>query len=215
MSVAQQIQAKLKEIPAGTPFTHREFIALGRQRNIGKVLERLVHSGKVKRVRRGVYICPKQNPHVGEVPASVYEVVKVITSITGEVIQVQGAEAAKLLGLSTQAPLKETYLTNGRSRKLRIGKQEVQFKHVSPKKLILAGTPAGLAITALWYLGKEEVTVEVIEKIRKRITMEEFEKFLSKKECMPAWMAAVVNNYEQQIKRHQNEQTTEPFRKFS
>ncbi len=196
MSVVQQIVGKLEKIPLGTPFTHREFIALGNHRNIGKVLERLVISGKVKRVRRGVYVCPKHNPHVGEVPPSIYEVVKVITATTGETLQVQGAEAAKLLGLSTQAPVKVTYITSGRTRKIRIGKQEVQFRHVSPKKLILAGTQAGIAITALWYLGKEEVTIKVIEKIRKRITIEEFEKFLSTKECMPAWMAYVVSSYE-------------------
>jgi hypothetical protein len=151
---------------------------------------------------------------VGEVPASTYEVVKLITNITGEILQVQGAQAANLLGLSTQSPLKETYLTSGRSRKIQIGKQEVQFKHVSPKKLVLAGTPAGLALTALWYLGKEEVTIEVIEKIRERITMEEFEKLLRKKECMPAWMANVVNNYEQK-KRYHHEQSTKPKRKIS
>lgn len=211
MSVVQQILAKVEQIPLGTPFTPRDFLSLCNRTNVGKVLERLAIAGKIKRIRRGIYFCPKVSPYVGEVPPSTYEVLKVITAASGEILQVQGAEAAKLLGLSTQAPVRESYLTSGRSRKILINNQEVKLRHVSPKKLILAGTQAGIAITALWYLGKEEVTIKTIEIIKKRINPEEFENLLSKKVCMPAWMASVISIYEQQIK-HPNEQTTKNTR---
>ena len=159
---------------------------------------------KIKRVRRGIYVCPVINPHVGEVPPSTYEILKVITAATGEVLQVQGAEAAKLLGLSTQAPQRESYLTSGRSRKIMINNQEIKLKHVSPKKLILAGSQAGIAITA-WYLGKEEVTINTIETIKKRITIEEFHKLLNTKKLMPARMAYVAYKYEQKMNWQPNE----------
>ncbi len=196
MSVVQQVSAKLNEIPLGVPFTQQEFISLGNRLSVGKVLERLAIEGKIKRVRRGVYVCPKINPHVGEVAPSIYEVLKVIAATSEEVLQVQGAEAAKLLGLSTQAPVKESYLTSGRSRKIIINNQEVELKHVSPKKLILAGTSAGIALTALWYLGKEQVTPHTIAKLKQRLIIAEFEKLLSKKKHMPAWMASAVTSYE-------------------
>lgn len=64
------------------------------------------------------------------------------------------------------------FLTNSRSRTLTIGKKSVEFRHVSPKKLILAGTQAGIALIALWYLGKEEITIETMSKIKESIENE-------------------------------------------
>lgn len=205
MSVVQQIIAKVEKIPLGTPFTPREFISLGNRTNVGKILERLTIAGKIKRVRRGIYICPKFNRYVGEVPPSIYEVLQTITATTGETLQVQGAEAARQLSLSTQAPVRESFLTSGRSRKILINNQEVKLRHVSPKKLVLAGTQAGIAITALWYLGKEEVTIRTLETIRSRVEAEEFQALLNHKKLMPAWMATVVSRYEQQMNKQSNE----------
>lgn len=200
MSVVQQIVSKLEKIPIGTPFTSREFLELGSQTNVGKILERLTNSGEIRRIRQGMYVCPKINPHVGEVTPSIHEVVKLITASTGEIIQVQGAEAARLFGLSTQVPMKQTFFTSGRSRKMTIGNQEVEFKHTSPKKLFLAGTKVGLAITALWYLGKEKVTTETIEKIVAKLSMEECNQFYNSKLHMPAWMAKMLIFFNQQKK---------------
>jgi len=205
MSVVQQIVARVEKIPLGTPFTPREFISLGNRTNVGKILERLTLAGKIKRIRRGIYVCPEINRYVGEVPPSTHAVLKTIAATTGEVLQVQGAEAARQLGLSTQAPVRESFLTSGRSRKILINNQEIKLKHVSPKKLVLAGTQAGIAITALWNLGKNEVTIKTLETIRNRIDAEEFQALLNHKKLMPAWMATVVSSYEQQINRQSNE----------
>lgn len=197
MSVVQQIVSKLEKIPAGTPFTSREFLELGSQTNIGKILERLTNNGEIRRVRQGIYVCPKINPHVGEVTPSIHEIVKVITAATGEIIQVQGAEAARLLGLTTQVPIKQTFFTSGRSRKMMVGNQEIEFKHTSPKKLLFADTKVGLAITALWYLGKEKVTTETIEKIVTKLSIEEYNQFNNSKLHMPAWMARILMCFNQ------------------
>jgi hypothetical protein len=205
MSVVQQILARVEKIPLGTPFTPREFISLGNRINVGKILERLTIAGKIKRVRRGIYICPKFSRYVGEVPPSIYEVLQTITAITGETLQVQGAEATRQLGLSTQAPVRESFLTSGRSRKILINNQEVKLRHVSPKKLVLAGTQAGIAITALWYLGKEEVTIRTLEAIENRLEAKEFQALLNHKKLMPAWMATVVSRYEQQMNKQPHE----------
>lgn len=201
MSVVQQILAKVENIPLGTPFTPREFISLGNRINVGKVLERLTIAGKIKRVRRGIYVCPEFSRYVGEVPPSTHAVLKTITATTGEVLQVQGAEAARQLGLSTQAPVRESFLTSGRSRVILINNQEIKLKHVSPKKLVLAGTQAGIAITALWYLGKEEVTIQTLKTIKGRLEPEEFQTLLNYKKLMPAWMATVISCYEQMNKQ--------------
>lgn len=43
------------------------------------------------------------------------------------------------------------------------------LQHVAQRKLNLAGRPAGLALAAMWYLGKKEVTPALIEEIRRKL----------------------------------------------
>src|SRR5258708_20201952 len=59
------------------------------------------------------------------------------------------AKAAILLGISTQVPVQNLFLTEGPSRTVRIGNQTVALKHVAPSKMIGAGTEAGVVIQAV------------------------------------------------------------------
>nr|EES51964.1 MAG: conserved hypothetical protein [Leptospirillum ferrodiazotrophum] len=93
------------------------------------------------------------------------------------------------MGLSTQVVLKEVFLTSGRSRKIQLENgREIVLRHVAPRKLVLAGRPAGVALTALWYLGKKGVSTETIHQIRRRLSSEEFEVLKKEAHLMPAWM---------------------------
>jgi hypothetical protein len=71
----------------------------------------------------------------------------------------------------------------------------VTLKHVSRKKIPFPQSKVGLAILALWYLGKKLTTTEVISKIENKISSLEFKKFISSREYMPAWMSKVVLEY--------------------
>ena len=50
-----------------------------------------------------------------------------------------------------------------------------------------------MALSALWYLGKEDVNAEVVGRIREGLSEEEFEKLRSSR--MPAWMASAIDQY--------------------
>ena len=60
------------------------------------------------------------------------------------------------------------------------------------RKLALAGRPAGLALAAMWYLGKTEVTPALVEKIRRKLGSSEFEVLKSATSSMPAWMSDAI-----------------------
>ncbi|MBS0289758.1 MAG: type IV toxin-antitoxin system AbiEi family antitoxin domain-containing protein [Proteobacteria bacterium] len=200
MRVAQHIRHKLEGIPLGQPFTSKELIGLGEESNIRKVLERLVKEEEIIRVTRGIYVRPKISRYVGRVPPSLEAVLETISTSTGEVFQVHGAEAVRQLGLSTQVPVKPLFLTNGRSRILSIGNIEVKLRKVSQRKLILAGTLAGIAVSALWYLTKEEISLKTIERIEQVLPAEEFEKLTAVKASLPSWVTLLITNYQQQMK---------------
>jgi hypothetical protein len=59
-------------------------------------------------------------------------------------------------------PTQPVYATTGRTGEVKAGKNTIRFRHVAPRKMQYAGTPVGTAITALRYLGKEQVTPQVI-----------------------------------------------------
>ena len=63
----------------------------------------------------------------------------------------------------------------------------------SRRKLQHAGKKPGLALTALWYLGKEQVNEEAIRCIREGLSAEEFKTLRSS--SMPGWMSQAIETY--------------------
>ncbi len=50
-----------------------------------------------------------------------------------------------------------------------------------------------MALSALWYLGKENVDAQVVKRIREGLSEEEFEKLRASN--MPAWMASAIEQF--------------------
>ncbi|MFP7891739.1 DUF6088 family protein, partial [Pseudomonas aeruginosa] len=96
------------------------------------------------------------------------------------------ANAVRRFGLSTQMPLITIYYTNGASRSVFIGKAEVRLVHAAPMVMQHAGTEVGMAISALFYLGKEGATSECIAAIKKGLKPEDLAKLMTCR--MPKWM---------------------------
>ena len=115
-----------------------------------------------------------------------------VAKTTGAVVRVHGAEAARRLELTTQVPTQSVFVTSGPSKRIRVGKMEIHLRHICQRKLALAGRPAGLALAAMWYLGKKEVTPALVEKIRRKLGSSEFEVLKSAINSMPAWMSEAI-----------------------
>ncbi|MFW0755412.1 DUF6088 family protein [Pseudomonas sp. H11T01] len=99
----------------------------------------------------------KVSQFAGRVRPSAASVVRVIAKHNRETIQVHGAEAVRSFSLRTQVQTKPVFYTSGSSREVKTGQSTVRLLHVSPEKLQHAGTKVGLALSALFYLGKEGV----------------------------------------------------------
>ena len=200
MSAITHIKTSLNQIPIGQPFAANIFYPFASAENVRQALSRLVKAGEIKRVCRGIFIKPKRNTLAGTGIPPTEELMESIAAITGETIAIHGAEAARQLQLTTQVPFKPIYYTGGYSRLFKLNNQSVELRHTTPSKLILAGTLPGLVISALSYLGKENVSQSTIEKIQKKIAPKEFEQVLNALQHMPAWMANIFYRFKK-IKR--------------
>ncbi len=196
MTESKKIIQNLQSMPFGKPFSAKALSHLGSTENIRQVLARLVKKEDLHRVARGVFVRPKIVAGIGEALPSSWEVVEVIAQSTGETFSIHGAEAARQLQLTTQVPMQIIYYTSGSSRILKIGSRCVQLKHVSPRKLKLAGTLAGTVVVALSYLGRGQVTSDTIETIKNRLPENEFATLMQKTEHMPNWMAHCFHRYQ-------------------
>lgn len=196
MTTAKAIRTDLRKLPKGTLFTNSRFLKYGTRSTVSRTLSRLVAEGEVKRLARGVFVRPKKNRFVGDVMPEISEIVKIIARDNHETIQVHGAEAARRFKLSIQVPVVPVYYTNASSRLIKIGNITVKMVHTSSqRRLQFAGEKTGLALSALWYVGKDNVNAEAVSKIKSGLSAEEFETLRSAD--MPAWLEAALNEFAQ------------------
>ncbi len=193
MSIAQSVSSTINKHPLGEPFATSHFLKLGSRAAVDKALSRLVQQGTIERITQGIYMRPKKNRFVGTVKPEASKVVKTIAEANGETLQIHGAEAARRFQLSTQVPTQPVYYTSGSSRSLTIGKLKVKLVHVAQRKLQLAGKRSGLALSALWYLGKEGIQHGAIEQVCSRLSRDELHELLSAN--LPAWLSSALNQY--------------------
>jgi len=140
---------------------------------------------------------PRQSRFVKNPMPEVGKVVEALARTRGETIQVHGAEAAHRFGLTTQVPTLPVYLTNGTSRVLNVGSMPVNLQHTSSqRRLQFAGTRAGLALSALWYLGAEALTTKAIDKVASQLSAEEFDILCRAK--VPAWLGEGFDRYNEE-----------------
>jgi hypothetical protein len=153
-SMASQIIGRVRGKGRGSVWTPADFLDLGSRDSVDQSLSRLVRRGVLRRIARGVYAYPRLSPRLGALTPPPDDVAAALAKSRGGRIQVSGARAANELGLSTQVPAQAVYLTDGPSRTVKVGRQEIRLKHVSSTQMLGAGTKAGMVVQALRHLGR-------------------------------------------------------------
>ena len=202
MSTSQAIRERIAAQPAGEPFTPALFAGLGSRASIDQTLMRLTKEGFIERLGRGLYTVPKTSRFGLKSMPSPETVAQTVAAAEGASIEVHGAEAARRFGFSTQVPAQPVFYTTGSSHTVRMGKLQVRLQHVAARKLALAGRPAGQALSALWYLGRRQVTPATFERIAAKLPQVEFEALCNAKAAMPAWMVEALRRYEEGALAH-------------
>jgi hypothetical protein len=190
-SVMNQILEYASQAPEGRPLIAKELLHLGSRAAVDQSLARLARSGQLLRAGRGVYVKPVESRFGTRAPMSM-KVVEELAVKRGETIVPHGAAAANALGLTTQVPTREVYLTSGPTRRLTLGSQIVELRHAPRWQLTLPGQRAGNAVRALDWLGKGK-TNEAIRKLKATLPANELAEIASTRAQLPSWMAQEVS----------------------
>lgn len=190
-TLAQSILHSAEILPEGGIISPKEFLHLATRAAVDQTLTRLTHEGKLMRVGRGTYVMPVSG-RFGLRPPAAAKVVESMAKRAGEIVAPHGAAAANALGLTTQVPVREVFVTSGRSRTLQFGSRVVEIKHVPGWQLALGSRPAGDAIRALSWLGPEHAKAS-IAKIKSRLSISEWEAIAASRAVLPSWMAKALS----------------------
>ena len=174
--------------------TPTHFLDLGSRTAIGSALSRLVQSGKLRRIGRGLYEYPRISNLLGVLSPDLEKVATAMAGREGTRLQPSGAYAANQLHLSEQVPLRVVFLTDGPSRKTQIGNQIIELRNASPKRMQLAGRISGLVFEALRHLGLRHIDEDVIQRLAQNLTFDQKWKLRSDLPHAPAWMHPFIRS---------------------
>ncbi|MCX5823709.1 MAG: DUF6088 family protein [Deltaproteobacteria bacterium] len=186
-SIDSKILNKIYGSGRGSVFTPGRFLDLGSRDAVDKVLSRLAQKGTIRRLARGLYDYPEHHPVMGILAPSPDAIARTLAG-QGIRLQPSGAYAANRLGLSTQVPARIVYLTDGPSRTVRVGNQEIHLQRTTPRNMGPADRISGLVIQALRHLGQKHVDDAVIQTLQRKLSDQDKKRLIKDIAYAPAWV---------------------------
>ena len=130
-----------------------DFADLANRPAIDKTLQRLVASGDLRRIERGLYDRPRMNELTGRPTVPDYRaVIRAVTRRDQARALIDGMTAANDLGLTTAVPARIEVLVDARLKPIKLGNQEIHFRYAAPSRLYWAGRPAMRIVQALHWM---------------------------------------------------------------
>lgn len=192
LSIQDKIKKRIFSHGRGWCFTLLDFSDLGSDASIRKALSDLQKQKIIRRLAQGIYDYPQMHKLLGIIAPDLNAVANAIARKNRVRIQPSGAHAANLVGLSTQVPGQIIFLTEGLSKKVKIGNQTIIFKSATKKTMSSAGTQGGLLIQALKNLGKDHINPIICARVAKYLKNSNEKEIRKSMETAPAWIREIV-----------------------
>lgn len=176
----------------GWVFTPSDFQDLGSRTAVDLALMRHKRQGLIRQLARGLYDYPARDPRIGVLSPSTDAIAQALKGRDAARLQPTGAYAANILGLSDQVPARTVFLTDGRSRRVRIGKQEIILRHTTLRNMATAGRTSGLVIQALRWFGRRQVDDRTCALLASRLTDGDKRKLIEDARYAPSWVAEIL-----------------------
>lgn len=195
-----QISSQITAAIPGYVWVPNDFAALGARDAIDKTLQRMVRSGELRRIERGLYDRPNVNSLTKRSTVPDYRAVLDALARRDHLrMLVDGMTAANDLGLSDSVPARVTIHTDARRRSITLDNLVIEFRQTAPSRLYWAGRPAMRVVQALYWL-KDTLGTDR-ERVLARLTQvladpkhgqSIRDDLLRNLSAMPAWMQALV-----------------------
>lgn len=194
--IVDRVRRRIKKMESGSIFLVRDFLDIGEQGTITRILARLNEEGTIHRIQRGVYTSPRISTLLGKpIPPTPAQIAVALARRTGGEIIPSPAEAANMLSLTTQVPAKNVFQTNsGKTRRFRVGNQIIELRRVSARHFPKSRSEIGsndkteAIIQGLRFVGEGNITAEIIDKVRGELNGRQKAALSETLGDTPAWM---------------------------
>ena len=188
-----QIRGNIEKAENGSVFVSTDFTDITDKKTVNMGLIRLADEGLIKKILFGVYYKPEFSKLLGETVApSPNKVAHALARNFGWTIVPCGDTALNLLGLSTQVPSQWVYVSDGAYKEYTFDNTTIKFKRTTNKEISKVSYKTALTIQALKALGKENITEQVILRLKKILSDEEKEKMLAESKSATSWVLELI-----------------------
>ena len=188
-----QIRGNIEKAENGSVFVSTDFTDITDKKTVNMGLIRLADEGLIKKILFGVYYKPEFSKLLGETVApSPNKVAHALARNFGWTIVPCGDTALNLLGLSTQVPSQWVYVSDGAYKEYTFDNTTIKFKRTTNKEISKVSYKTALTIQALKALGKENITEQVILRLKKILTDEDKEKMLAESKSATSWVLELI-----------------------
>lgn len=192
-SYTEKISNKINSFDSHKVFFANDFLDIASNATVRQILKRLADEDKIKRVIDGFYYNPRYSELIGEYEAvSIHELALAIARKYNWNIAPYNSTALNLLGLSTQVPTHYKYISSGRYKEYKIGDTVLEFKKVNLGEIANMSLKTATVIQAIKSLGKENISNEVIQKIRENLSEKERTDLMNESKSVPSWIYEVI-----------------------
>ena len=169
-------------------------MGIGSRQAVDQALHRLARKGTIRRLTHGVYDFPKKHPVLGLLLPSTETIARALAGRDRPLLQPAGVYAANSLGLSEKVPAKVVFLTDGPTRTVTIGTTTIQLRRTTAKNMATAGRLSGLLIQALRELGKDNLTPQQREHLKRTLAAAKRRELLKDLQLAPVWMHEIFRD---------------------
>lgn len=191
----KRIRERVLSAENGMVFTTSDFADIADSDTVRQSLNRLVNSGILRRVFRGVFEKPKYSNLLKEyVATDPNAVANALARSYHWTIAPCGNTALNFLGLSTQVTATWSYISDGPYRIYEWDSTRIEFKHRANREITGLSYITVLVVQALKTLRKDNVTPEIIRILSDRLDSKD--KVLILKESAEAtdWIYDIIKN---------------------
>jgi len=191
----KQIMSSIQSMERGTVFFPSDFAYLAiNSKLVLKVLERATRAQIILRLAMGIYCYPKveEKYGLGVLYPSYEEIAQRIAQRDNIKIVPTGAYAQNLLGLTTQVPMNVVFLTDGRTKTIKLfNGHTIRFSHAAQKNFAFKCKTLMLLTFALKDMGQDGITDEQTQRVRSLLVNIPLEQLKLDLHLMPDW----IRNY--------------------
>lgn len=188
-----KIEERINNTYSNQVFSANDFLDIASNVTVRGTLNRLANENKIKRIINGFYHKANYNELIDDYEAiSIHELALAIARKYNWNIAPYNSTALNLLGLSTQVPSHYKYISSGRYKEYNIGDTILEFKKVNPGEIANMSIKTATVIQAIKSLGKDNITDEVILKIKENLSEKEKEDLLRDAKSTSSWIYEVI-----------------------